>query len=1095
MTGSWYNRMLLCILVFSTCIAQTSRSYRAGSIYQDEKVPVTAIRRAELTEGDRVDVAPFGQTKVWDADHDIGILWEDPRDVFSVVVRYADGGSIPGPESVRVQYWVSQWPRNRIPRHEKAGAGRSGWLDVGDWFRGDWKDADTELTVDGTVWTYKFRPLNEKEFRGLDDFPVTYRSTLKLRLVFAGRVPPISRIAVYTDSEWKRTDIGILWDGNDTQMLNGRLEAFNGAIQSIAPLPDKAGVRISGDSEWHWQRQGTSAGIKATVWYTKPNAVNSFDETVVTVRTRTGGFSFSPAEVVREGSIFLPDLGVLVTTTQEASEYGAAVSSWTTPKERDLYSRIFQMPEQTLRRAWNDMPEKGHHYIVLGWEGARERFGVEANGDVFAYKQWLKRVPGKDTPRALWGGNRITFRFRRFGLPPSEPTERYIEDGYLPIIHTTWRKGDIKWEQTAFVMPLDGIAAPGEIHGDDTMVLLMRIAAKNTGNVPNRAGFMISIVTDEGQEPLTLDDGFIYAGPDDSSPLRMFVDAGPKSTLTEKGKRISLDILLDPGKSESVYVKIPYIALSSGDELERLRSLDIENEQSRVARYWQERIDEGTQITTPEQMINSFYRAHTAHLLINTEREVGSDRYMARVGSFSYGVYSNESCMMISDLDRRGYHDVAERALETFLHYQGTVPLPGDFSTQEGVFYGAGGYEAGGYNQHHGWVLWCLGEHYWYTRDATWLQRAAPKIVKGCDWISSERRRTMNMPDPIRSIEHGLLPPGRLEDIGDYRCWLSTNAYSYWGMENAARALADIGHQDAQRLLDEARAYREDIRRAFREAMVRSPVVRLRDGSYIPHMPPDVHRRGRSFGWITETLEGAIHMIRCGVLDPHDRESTWIIKDFEDNLYLSEQYGYTLDDFDRYWFSRGGFSMQPNLLCNPIPYLMRDEIKHFLRAYFNAFAVGFFPDTCMMTEHPLPNIGDWTGDHYKSSDESQSTYWLRLMFVMERGNDLYLGMGIPRYWLEHGQELSIERAQTYFGTMSFTIRSHAATGTISMTLDPPTRNTPDHIYVRFRHPDEKPIKAVTVNGKPHSKFDRERELILVPPSTERTEIVALYDHS
>jgi len=66
---------------------------------------------------------------------------------------------------------------------------------------------------------------------------------------------------------------------------------------------------------------------------------------------------------------------------------------------------------------------------------------------------------------------------------------------------------------------------------------------------------------------------------------------------------------------------------------------------------------------------------------------------MARVGSFYYGAFSNESIMMISDLDRRGYKAEAERSLELFLHYQGTVPLPGKFSTQKGILYGAGGYE------------------------------------------------------------------------------------------------------------------------------------------------------------------------------------------------------------------------------------------------------------------------------------------------------------------------------------------------------------------------------------------------------------------
>ncbi|MDQ1255888.1 MAG: hypothetical protein QG656_482, partial [Candidatus Hydrogenedentes bacterium] len=332
------------------------------------------------------------------------------------------------------------------------------------------------------------------------------------------------------------------------------------------------------------------------------------------------------------------------------------------------------------------------------------------------------------------------------------------------------------------------------------------------------------------------------------------------------------------------------------------------------------------------------------------------------------------SCMMISDLDRRGYHERAAQALEIWLHYQGSVPLPGDYSSGEGVFYGAGKYEDGAYNQHHGFVLWCLGEHYWYTRDAEWLAHAAPYIVKGCEWVIRERQRTVEAAErwPIRVIERGLLPPGSLEDIRDWRCWLSNNNYSWWGMDNAARAMAAAGLPEGERLVAEAAAYREDILAAFTEAMRRSPVVPLRDGRWIAHIPPEVHRRGRTFGWITETLEGAMQLIRTDTIDPESRLATWIIEDYEDNLYISEQFGYNItgDEFDRYWFSRGGISMQANLLINPIPYLQRDEPEHFLRAYFNAFAVSFFDDTRMMCEHDLPNIGDWRGDHYKSSDEA-----------------------------------------------------------------------------------------------------------------------------
>ncbi len=43
-----------------------------------------------------------------------------------------------------------------------------------------------------------------------------------------------------------------------------------------------------------------------------------------------------------------------------------------------------------------------------------------------------------------------------------------------------------------------------------------------------------------------------------------------------------------------------------------------------------------------------------------------------------------------------------------------------------------------------------------------------------------------------------------------------------------------------------------------------------------------------------EVLEGAIHLLRCEILHPLLLEATWIISDLEDNLYLSEEYGYQI---------------------------------------------------------------------------------------------------------------------------------------------------------------------------------------------------------
>jgi hypothetical protein len=49
--------------------------------------------------------------------------------------------------------------------------------------------------------------------------------------------------------------------------------------------------------------------------------------------------------------------------------------------------------------------------------------------------------------------------------------------------------------------------------------------------------------------------------------------------------------------------------------------------------------------------------------------------------------------------------------------------------------------------------------------------------------------------------------------------------------------------------------------------------------------------------------------------------------------------------------------MQANLLEGPVPYLQRDEIKHFLRAYFNGFASAFYPEIRMCNEHSKPELG------------------------------------------------------------------------------------------------------------------------------------------
>lgn len=1043
--------------------------------------------------GEAVDVVPFGSVLRGGADgKDYGVMWEDPRDIFRVVVRFREPAAAPEPARLRIEYWQSGWPHRRIPRDRPSGAGSSGWLDIGDWFQGKWVAADTRVAKDGGVTTFTFAPVNAKEFPDVGDFDATWRTTLKLRVIGETQLPAIASFEAYTDYTWQPLAFEVEWGGaaEELQTWDGRLEAFNGVIESVEPLSKESGVAVSADGSWLSRVEGGTDGVRVKGLYAATKGMNSFDETIFTVRTACETASFAASDLIAAGWILIPDYGLLIRRAGETVPYAAALD--TLRRAKNIYRRVFDEPEQTLTRAWDAVPAKSPHYIPLSFEGGRQHFGVDEKGEVFCMKNWISRLPGNDTLRCLWKGDEIRYRF---GLPASKPAERGLEGGDLPIITSAWDAGGVRYRQTAFVVPLAGVPAPGvRIRADDALVLMIRIAMSPVGR-GGQARLVLSAADGSGTETLALEDDRIMAG---SGRLRMVAKtAGPKS-LAAKDGAVVFTSRLGPGDGErSLTVAIPFITLADPREWDEVRAIDYDRAHKAVANYWKGRIAVGTRITTPEPMINDFYNAHVSHLLINTEREVGDgDRYMAKVGTFRYGVFANESCMMVSDLDRRGFHERAEQALESWVHYQGSVGLPGDFSSREGEFYGVAGYEEGGYNQHHGWVLWNLGEHYLVTRDGKWLERVAPAIVRGCEWIIRERRRTIEEArrTPVRAIERGLLPPGRLEDIGDWRSWLSTNVYTWWGMRNAAAALAAAGNAEGARLEAEAEAYRRDIIAAYAEAMRRSPVVRLRDGTWIPHVPSDVHRRGRSFGWITETLEGAIHLVRTGLIEPESRLATWIIEDYEDNLYLSEQYGYDLkgEAFEKNWFHLGGISMQANLLHNPIPYLLRDEPKHFLRAYFNAFAVSYFPDTRMMTEHALPNIGDWRGDHYKASDEANSTCYLRLMFVEERGDDLWLGAALPRYWLADGNTVGIERSATYFGPVSMRITSRAAEGRITMRIEPPVRNPPKRIYARLRHPDGKRMVRCEVDGKPYDRFDPDKEWVVFEGLTKPLEIRAHY---
>ena len=531
---------------------------------------------------------------------------------------------------------------------------------------------------------------------------------------------------------------------------------------------------------------------------------------------------------------------------------------------------------------------------------------------------------------------------------------------------------------------------------------------------------------------------------------------------------------LGPGQSAEVILKFPFITLDRTEELQALRSLQFDACDRQAREFWTAEARNGARVVTPNAHLNALHAMHAVHVNVTDYAMPGKPRLInTSVGASTYGNFTNESCMIIDELDQRGLHDEARRRIELWLEYQGTVGLKGRFSDIDGVFYGAGGFEQGqSYCQHHGWVLWIIANHYFVTGDAVWLRSVAGPLLKGLDWVFRQRRHTMEKrPAHSRGWERGFLPAGGLEDVDDYWYWLSTNALTWRGCDAAASALEAIGHPDAPRVRKDADAYRQDLVRGFETMRRQSPLVRLRDGRWVPHYPSRLYCRGRDVGWIRETLEGAVYLLVSGLFAPDTPQAGWILDDFQDNIYMNPPFGYVIDMPERTWFDRGGVSIQPNLLAGLMPHLERDEIEVYLWMFFNCWSACYREEITAMVEHPYPMLGVSNSAHYKTSDEANAVKWLQYMFVYAPRDVLHIGKAVPRDWLRPGRGARADGLATRFGTVRVAYAPAPDGTAIQATVNLGLRSQPARTLVRFRHPTRAPLKSVTVNGTPHAVFD------------------------
>lgn len=1045
----------------------------------------------------------------------LGLEWDEPRDIRRVVAQLAAGSKAPA--DFCVQYWQHSWP---TPAPERLPGARRGWIGRDDPWHGRWVTARGAKSMTDDVCIFEFDPIDLAELGGdavetlnnAEHYGARFRRALKIRLASAVPEPfAVQDIAAYSGSIWQMGQIEVRFSETEG-MWNGVAQAYNGYIIGLTPR---------------------RAGGILDLLYSCCEA-DSGERTVVKLDTSGRVFSFLVSDL-DHGPIYIPDYGAAVAWAGQMLDWDE-LEARRRAAPRPLYDRVADEPEHSIERALAEIPPLDvtkqapfGRYLLLGVEAGRQEFAIRYNGELFSDKTHLK-LHGRDAARLIWPSHQLRFCFGS-GDPPDfregrNATQQRLLDGWLPIVISEWRDREIGYTQTTFAALLDGpMTEPEARRGDENVVVMMRVAIRNTTPGKKLARLWLAIAP---QEQVALRDGLLIAlgrvvpaepiarqwrtALYDTPCLRCAIRTGGRGLFTtvpyagDEGASLAIstaasyEVALDGGETHILDLTFPFVSLTEESEWRHVAELRYEDKLADVIAYWRGYIGSGAQIETPDDILGDLHKAVRTHVAISVDKDPESGLVVVPAATWRYPACGNEACWQISMLDQAGHHDRAEAYLETFLRTQGSALPDGRFSSPAGALQGleldgldAAGKpvvaKAFGYNLDHGYIMECLANHYRYTGDRAWLDRVAPQLVAACDFVIRERSQTKTLADGQPSDAWGLLPAGHLEDNPEWRYWFAINAHAYCGLKAIAEVLSETGHSEADRLMSAAASYRQDIRKAAQCAMENTPVVRLLDGSSVPHIPTRAELRGREWGWFREAAYGALHLLECDVFDPDEREMTWLLQDLDDNLFPSREWGRPVD-IERFWFSHGGITIQPNLMDLAIDYLRREQVKRGLRALFNNLGASLYPDVRAFTEHPVIELGHGVGPFYKAPDESKFLLWLRAFLLREDGDRLWLAQGAPRSWYAPDCVFGIQKAATFFGPMSY--RVCAKEDTITVEIAAPQRRLPAEMLLRVRQPDGAPIRRVTINGQPHDAFNAASEIVRLSPPIGNLTVQAWY---
>ncbi|HXE11654.1 MAG TPA: hypothetical protein VN633_06020 [Bryobacteraceae bacterium] len=785
-------------------------------------------------------------------------------------------------------------------------------------------------------------------------------------------------------------------------------------------------------------------------------------------RTHPVGFTFTARQLLRDKALWIPAYDVFITLDQQPVSFSDHLRSLAPFAGKRILKRIQKDPEASYKEfasKWADMGDPTYvhphqpppgHIICLTWDSAIPKFGIDRGSGVW------NDYGNPDHFRFWFGFGDLTQ-----GIIKTWKSQR-LDDG-LPVVTTVFEKGGIRYEVEQFAYPLDG--PPSERNGNITVVLFQKVRLTNLTNVPRAVPVsmthsrVLPIQTGASVESIPVDGGFLFR--DNAKKGALFTLQGIEGVpewhettdYRSEDKRVARSIRFDvtiaetlaPRQSREFVVKLPSPIVPEASAAKLVR-LDYAQARAGTVRFWSDWLTKGARFQVPEEAVNELFRASLWHALRLPRRHGAKDAVIdLPYSNFAYdqtgipwpGVQSIYVDYMLYEL--RGYYPVAlEELLQEFRRNQDVNGHISGFA--DWLMYTPS-------------MLYASGQYYLLSHDREGFERLLPYALKALAWCEDQYRRAEQ-----RERFPGLLI-GPLNDGTGSGVWALNQAYFYAGLDRFGAALAELHDPHASEAMASADRLRKAIQTGFEQAASLAPVVQLRDHTWQPYVPSDAENPHRLMDvWYpTDVDVGPLHLVRLKALPADGDLANFLLNDHEDNLFLKG------------W----GMANEPVYRPQGMAYLYRDDPKAAIRTFYSQMACAFSHTVFEPVEHRWMH-GQYFGP--PSTDGSWFELYRNLLLREFDDHTLILGQATPRNWLADGKRIEVDHAPTYFGNVSFHIASHAGSGTISAHVDLPSH--PPALLIRLRHPEAKPIRSVTVNGKSWQNFDRGKEWIRIPSSAE-----------